>query len=113
VTLLCLKNARTGGLSSWSSSISVHNEILRRRPDLGPVLAGPWCVPQRGHRGQPGRRYDGPVHAVTSQWHSLQTASCRVVLALPAALARGPTPLLTFEPPAPRPPCCPAVPQVL
>jgi len=44
VTLLCLKNARSGGLSSWSSSVSVHNEILRRRPDLGPVLAGDWCV---------------------------------------------------------------------
>jgi hypothetical protein len=44
VTLLCLKNARAGGLSSWSSSISVHNEILRRRPDLGPVLSGPWCA---------------------------------------------------------------------
>ena len=30
VALLCLKNARSGGLSSWSSSVSVHNEILRR-----------------------------------------------------------------------------------
>lgn len=48
VTLLCLKNARSGGLSSWSSSVSVHNEILRRRPDLGPVMAGPWFFDRKG-----------------------------------------------------------------
>lgn len=48
VTLLCLKNARSGGLSSWSSSVSVHNEILRRRPDLGPVLAGDWFFDRKG-----------------------------------------------------------------
>jgi hypothetical protein len=48
VTLLCLKNARHGGLSSWSSSVSVHNEILKRRPDLGPVLAGPWFFDRKG-----------------------------------------------------------------
>ena len=40
--LLCLHNAKEGGLSSWSSSISVHNEIVRRRPDLARLLAGPW-----------------------------------------------------------------------
>lgn len=48
VTLLCLKNARSGGVSSWSSSISVHNEILKRRPDLGPVLAGDWYFDRKG-----------------------------------------------------------------
>ncbi|GIL88821.1 hypothetical protein Vretimale_16958 [Volvox reticuliferus] len=40
--LLCLTNAEEGGDSGWSSSISVHNEILRRAPHLAPVLAGPW-----------------------------------------------------------------------
>ena len=35
--LLCLKNAKEGGLSSWTSSISVHNEIVRTRPDLAEV----------------------------------------------------------------------------
>ena len=28
VALLCLKQAKEGGLSSWSSSISVHNQVL-------------------------------------------------------------------------------------
>ena len=33
--LLALQNAAEGGLSSWSSSVSVHNELLRRgRVDL-------------------------------------------------------------------------------
>jgi len=45
--LLCLHNAMDGGLSSWSSSISVHNEILRRRPDLARVLAGPWFMDRK------------------------------------------------------------------
>ena len=38
--LLCLHNAKEGGLSSWTSSISVHNEIVRRRPDLAEVRPG-------------------------------------------------------------------------
>ncbi|WIA23850.1 hypothetical protein OEZ85_013508 [Tetradesmus obliquus] len=49
VTLLCLRNAKSGGLSSWSSSVSVHNEILRTRPDLAEVLAGPhWFYDRKG-----------------------------------------------------------------
>lgn len=46
--LLCLTNAKSGGLSGWSSSISVHNEIVRRRPDLARVLAGPWFFDRKG-----------------------------------------------------------------
>lgn len=46
--LLCLHNAKEGGLSGWSSSISVHNEIVRRRPDLARVLAGPWYMDRKG-----------------------------------------------------------------
>jgi hypothetical protein len=46
--LLCLSNAKEGGLSGWSSSISVHNEIVRRRPDLARVLAGPWFMDRKG-----------------------------------------------------------------
>ena len=46
--LLCLKHAKSGGLSSWSSSMTVHNEILRRRPDLAPVMAAPWYMDRKG-----------------------------------------------------------------
>lgn len=34
VTLLCLAPAAEGGASTWSSSTTVYNEVLRRRPDL-------------------------------------------------------------------------------
>jgi hypothetical protein len=49
VTLLCLRNAKSGGLSSWSSSASVHNKILRRAPHLARALAGPnWYYDRKG-----------------------------------------------------------------
>lgn len=38
VGLLCLRQARSGGLSRIASSVSVYNELLRRRPDLAPRL---------------------------------------------------------------------------
>lgn len=48
VSLLCLRNAKEGGHSSWSSSITVYNEILKRRPDLAHLLAGPWFFDRKG-----------------------------------------------------------------
>lgn len=48
VTLLCLKNAKEGGHSSWASSVTVYNEILKRRPDLAQLLAGPWFFDRKG-----------------------------------------------------------------
>jgi hypothetical protein len=38
IALLCLRRAKSGGLSSIVSSISLHNEILRRHPEYLPVL---------------------------------------------------------------------------
>ncbi|RAI60654.1 TauD/TfdA family dioxygenase [Roseicella frigidaeris] len=38
VGLLCQRRAKSGGLSSVVSTMAVHNEILRRRPDLLPIL---------------------------------------------------------------------------
>ncbi len=42
VGLLCLARARSGGLSRIVSSVSVYNEILRRRPDLVALLYEPF-----------------------------------------------------------------------
>lgn len=39
--LLCLKTAREGGLSSLVSSVTVWNEMVRRRPDLAAALCRP------------------------------------------------------------------------
>lgn len=38
IGLLCLRPARRGGTSRISSSVTVFNEIMRRRPDLTPLM---------------------------------------------------------------------------
>ena len=50
VTLLCLRKARAGGLSSLVSSHTIHNEIWAKRPDLAEVLYGP--APRDRHDGK-------------------------------------------------------------
>ena len=41
VGLLCLRPAKSGGLSSIVSAVTIHNEILRRQPEsLAPLYAG-------------------------------------------------------------------------
>jgi hypothetical protein len=40
VALLCLNTAKSGGQSRVASSISVYNEMLKRRPDLAADLCG-------------------------------------------------------------------------
>jgi hypothetical protein len=48
VTLLCLNRALTGGESMIVSGISVHDELLRRRPDLLAELYKPIYMDRRG-----------------------------------------------------------------
>ena len=48
VGLLCLKAAKSGGLSSLVSSTTIFNEIRRRRPDLLKVLVEPIETDRRG-----------------------------------------------------------------
>jgi hypothetical protein len=42
IGLLCLRRARSGGSSRIVSSVSVFNEIVRRRPELVPMLFEPF-----------------------------------------------------------------------
>lgn len=51
VGLLCLRTAKQGGLSSVVSSVSIHDEMMRRRPDLAKVLYEPFYVDRRGEEG--------------------------------------------------------------
>src|SRR5438309_5733271 len=48
VGLLCLQPARSGGLSSLVSSVTVFNEMRKRRPDLARVLFDPIETDRRG-----------------------------------------------------------------
>jgi hypothetical protein len=51
VGLLCLRAARRGGASRIVSSSSVHNELLRRRPDLIERLYEPFLLDTRNDEG--------------------------------------------------------------
>ncbi len=48
VALLCLQPAMTGGLSSLVSSVTIYNEMRRRRPELLPALFAPIETDRRG-----------------------------------------------------------------
>jgi hypothetical protein len=48
VGLLCLHPARSGGLSSLVSSVTIFNEMRKRRPDLARVLFAPIETDRRG-----------------------------------------------------------------
>jgi hypothetical protein len=48
VGLLCLKTAKSGGLSSIVSSMAIYNEMAKRRPDLLARLFRPFATDRRG-----------------------------------------------------------------
>jgi TfdA family taurine catabolism dioxygenase TauD len=56
VGLLCLRAARAGGASRLVSSVTVYNELARRRPDLVARLFEPFCLDRRNEQkdGGPG-----------------------------------------------------------
>jgi len=62
VALLCLRRAKSGGLSAIASSMAVHNAMLVRRPDLLERLYQPFPVDRRGEVPE-GKApfYDAPV----------------------------------------------------
>jgi hypothetical protein len=47
VGLLCLRPAKSGGLSSVASSTSAYNEVLKRRPDLAHLWFEEWYYDRR------------------------------------------------------------------
>ena len=55
VGLLCLQPAVRGGVSQIVSSVTVYNEVVRRRPDLAPLLSQPWYFDRYGEE-RPGER---------------------------------------------------------
>jgi hypothetical protein len=62
VALLCLKTAKKGGASRIVSSVTLHDEILKRRPDLWRVLFHDFPTDRRGEV-PPGMKpwFDVPV----------------------------------------------------
>jgi len=62
VGLMCLRKARSGGLSTVANAVLAHNELVRTRPDLAAVLYQPMVYDFRGEE-RPGRAptYTMPV----------------------------------------------------
>ncbi len=48
VSLLCLQTAKSGGQSAIVSSMTIYNEMYKRRPDLLPELFEPFVIDRRG-----------------------------------------------------------------
>jgi hypothetical protein len=64
VALLCVRQARAGGLSKICSSVAVHNAILARRPDLHALLCQDYPRSRQGEeRGGEAQVYALPVFA--------------------------------------------------
>jgi hypothetical protein len=62
VGLLCVRKAKAGGLSRIVSAAAIHNEVLRRRPDLIDAFYADWHNSRQGDE-QPGeaRAYPKPI----------------------------------------------------
>ena len=48
VALLCLNKAKSGGLSTISSSTTIYNEMMKQRPDLVEILFEPFIIDRKG-----------------------------------------------------------------
>lgn len=62
VGLLCLDNGLSGGLSAVASSVGIHNQLVRERPDLAAALYEPFPYDFRGEQPEGGKAfYEVPV----------------------------------------------------
>jgi hypothetical protein len=67
VGLMCLRGAKSGGLSGLVSSMTIYNEMLDARPELLAELFEPMAVDRRGEVTADGRTYYKlPVY----NWHA-------------------------------------------
>ena len=65
LSLLCARQARAGGANLIASSVTIHNEILARRPDLLDLLFADYHhVPQDQDGEDNQRHYALPVFAI-------------------------------------------------
>ncbi len=67
VGLLCLATAKTGGLSSLVSSMTIFNEMRRRRADLAGILFEPIETDRRGEVGEGEKPY---FNIPVFNWHA-------------------------------------------
>ncbi|MGD9754175.1 MAG: TauD/TfdA family dioxygenase [Acidimicrobiia bacterium] len=80
--LFFLRQGATGGTSGFASSVAVHNELLRRRPDLMDLLYQPMPVSWQSNQ-LPGERpwYEMPVYGRVGEHTACAYVSTNVLLA--------------------------------
>lgn len=82
VALMCLRPAREGGASCLVSGAEIYNEILRRRPDLAPLLLEPfhWDWRRQDHNA-PANTYTSPVVSLVDGVFSMYAGSLYILTA--------------------------------
>jgi hypothetical protein len=103
VGLLCLHPARSGGLSSLVSTVTMFNELRRRRPDLARVLFEPIETDRRGEvspRQQPFFRipvFNWHAGLLTTIYHRPYIESARRFSEVPPLTAEQTEALTAFD----------------
>ena len=82
VALMCLRPARAGGTSCLVSGAEIYNEILRRRPDLAPLLLEPfhWDWRRQDHNA-PADTYPSPIVSMVDGVFSMYAGSLYILTA--------------------------------
>ena len=82
VSLMCLRPAKEGGASCLVSGAEIYNEILRRRPDLAPLLLEPfhWDWRRQDPRS-PANTYSSPIVSIVDGVFSMYAGSLYVMTA--------------------------------
>lgn len=78
ILLMCLKQAKSGGLSRLVSVAAIQNEIQRRRPDLLEELYQPFYIDRRGERGREDEG-DAPYYAMPVLSYHKGLVTCRYI----------------------------------
>lgn len=82
VALMCLRPAREGGLSCLVSGAEIYNEILRRRPDLAPLLLEPFHWDWRRQDAEsPALTYTSPIISMVDGVFSMYAGSLYILTA--------------------------------
>lgn len=82
VALMCLRPAKSGGASCLVSGAQIYNEILRRRPDLAPLLLEPfhWDWRKQDHSA-PANTYTSPIVSMEGGVFSMYAGSLYILTA--------------------------------
>ncbi len=82
VALMCLRGARQGGASLLVSGAEIYNEIVRRRPDLAPLLFEPfhWDWRRQDH-ASPANTYTSPIISLVDGVFSMYAGALYIMTA--------------------------------